>query len=263
MHLSKMNYSIRHILTLAFLVIGFSLIGCNSTAKSHVNLPSRAKTDVFTNLRKSQGVAMQNATRGIDFATQGQFNEAKVEFEKALKEDPFNDLAKTSIFVIADLNDKIIESKTAILWFKGKANFIKGLWDNAIADYSKIIQMNPDIAGFYNSRGMVYHRKGQYDEAIADFNSAIELSRNVAEFYNNRGATYNDEGRHDKAIADFTKAIELNPKLSRAYNNRAVAYYFKKEYDEAWEDVHKAQRLGYQVNPGFLKALREASGRQK
>ena len=33
--------------------------------------------------------------------------------------------------------------------------------------------------------------------------------------------------------------------------------------DIAWEDVHKAQILGYQVHPGFLQALRKASGRQE
>jgi hypothetical protein len=34
-------------------------------------------------------------------------------------------------------------------------------------------------------------------------------------------------------------------------------------YEKAWDDVHKAEGLGWQVHPEFLKALREASGRQK
>jgi hypothetical protein len=48
-----------------------------------------------------------------------------------------------------------------------------------------------------------------------------------------------------------------------AYNYRAVTYYYQGEDDKAWEDVHKAQSLGYQFAPEILKALREASGRQK
>ena len=43
----------------------------------------------------------------------------------------------------------------------------------------------------------------------------------------------------------------------------AIAYYYKGEHDKAWEDVHKLQSLGYPVHPGFLRALGEASGRQK
>ncbi len=84
-----------------------------------------------------------------------------------------------------------------------------------------------------------------------------------ADAYNNRGRAYYGKGQYDQAISDYNKAIEINPKHAMAYNNRGVACYFKGEYDEAWEDVHKAKSLGSQVHPGFLKALREASGRQK
>ena len=68
---------------------------------------------------------------------------------------------------------------------------------------------------------------------------------------------------YDQAISDYSKALEINPKDTAAYNNRGMAYYRKGEYDKAWEDVHKAQSLGFQVRPGFLKNLREASGREK
>ena len=71
------------------------------------------------------------------------------------------------------------------------------------------------------------------------------------------------KGQFDKAISDYNKAIELNPKYADAYYNRGVACYYKREYDKTWKDVHMAQSLGYQVHPGFLKALREASGRQR
>jgi lipoprotein NlpI len=65
------------------------------------------------------------------------------------------------------------------------------------------------------------------------------------------------------ALSDFNKAIEIFPGYAWAYLNRGIAYYHMEEYDEAWEDVHKAQNLGYQVPPEFLKALREASGREE
>ena len=48
-----------------------------------------------------------------------------------------------------------------------------------------------------------------------------------------------------------------------AYFSRAVAYFYKKEYEEAWADVYRAQNLEYKVSPEFLKALRQASGRQE
>ena len=75
------------------------------------------------------------------------------------------------------------------------------------------------------------------------------------------GIAYNNQGNTAKEIESYKKAIELDPDYADAYNNRAVAYYYMKEYDKAWDDVYKAQSLGYQLHPGFLKDLREASGR--
>ncbi|MBW7991444.1 MAG: tetratricopeptide repeat protein [Planctomycetes bacterium] len=81
--------------------------------------------------------------------------------------------------------------------------------------------------------------------------------------YCNRGTCYYEKSEYDHAILDFTKSLEINPKLTDAYFNRAAAYYQKQEYGKAWEDVHKAQSMEYQISPDFLKALRDASGRER
>jgi len=77
------------------------------------------------------------------------------------------------------------------------------------------------------------------------------------------GLGYSEKGQHDQAISDFTKALEINPRNAEAYINRGLAYSEIGENDKAWRDVHKAQDLGFKIHPGFLKALRKASGRQK
>ena len=99
--------------------------------------------------------------------------------------------------------------------------------------------------------------------SLADFNKAIEINPSDADAYYNRGIAYGHKGQHDKAISDYNKALEIDPKFADAYNNRGISYFFKKEYEKAWDDVHKAQSLGHQVHPGFLKELREASGRER
>ncbi|MHC4436918.1 MAG: hypothetical protein ACYS3S_06135, partial [Planctomycetota bacterium] len=68
---------------------------------------------------------------------------------------------------------------------------------------------------------------------------------------------------HDQALSDLNKAIELDPQLAVAYGERAVIYFIRKEYDKVWENIHKQESLGLQADPGFLKALRESSGRRK
>ncbi len=178
----------------------------------------------------AQSVAGQSTTKGVDYAARGKFKEANEEFENALKVDPSFGPAKRALKIIKDVADQKLESQTAINYFKGISHAIKGQLVQAIPYYNKAIEINPTFANAYFSRGVAYAQgTGQYDQAISDYN----------------------------------KAIEINPRFAKAILSRGMTYYFKGEYDKAWEDVYKAQSLGYQVHPGFLKALREASGRQR
>ena len=84
-----------------------------------------------------------------------------------------------------------------------------------------------------------------------------------AEAYLNRGIALYNQSKYDSAISDYNKAIGIDSKYASPYGNRAIAHFYLRKYDKAWDDVYKAKNIGYKVNPGFLKALREASGRQK
>lgn len=147
---------------------------------------------------------------------------------------------------------------------RGNSYYRSGKYQRAIKDYNQAIHLDPKFTKAYYNRGLAYGQgKGQFDKAISDYTKAIELDPKDAMAYNNRGVTYKHIGQYDKAIDDYTKAIEINPKYALAYYSRGLIYQDKGEYDKAWEDVHKAENLGFQVHPGVLEALREASGRQK
>ena len=76
----------------------------------------------------------------------------------------------------------------------------------------------------HNDRGVALTTEGGYDEAIAEFSKAIELEPEYVVAYSNRGYAYGLKGEWDIAIADFDKAIELAPDYVLAYNNRGYAY---------------------------------------
>ena len=107
---------------------------------------------------------------------------------------------------------------------KLKMLIAKGDYDRVLQDYTKAIQLNPDDAIAYNSRGGVYYLKEEYESAIVDFTKAIDLNPNYAEAYNNRGVAYHLKEEYESAIADYTQAIDLNPDYAVAYNNRGRAY---------------------------------------
>lgn len=116
--------------------------------------------------------------------------------------------------------------------------------------YSKAIELNPNLAAAYCSRGNAYSNKGEYDKAFKDYDKAIELNPNYAEAYHNRGNAYKFKGELDKAIMDYNTAIKLNPNYAPAYYNRGIAYDDKGEYDKAIKDYDKA----IERNPNYAKS---------
>ncbi len=120
-----------------------------------------------------------------------------------------------------------------------------------------------ESASHYYHRGVDHMIENEFDQAILCFDKAIKINPRYAMAYFERGTAYCSKGEYDLSISDYNKGIEIAPDHPLLHNNRSVAYYYKGEYDKAWEDVHKAQSLGLQVQPEFLKKLREASGREK
>ena len=115
----------------------------------------------------------------------------------------------------------------------------------------------------YYKRGVARIEKGEHDAAISDLTKTIKMRPGFAMAHFYRGRTYLRKGEHDKALSDLTEAIELDPALAVAYGERAVIHFIRKEYNKVWENIRKQESLGLEINPGFLKALQEASGRKK
>ena len=114
--------------------------------------------------------------------------------------------------------------------------------DELIPLCTKIIGLEQEPhekARAYVQRGIAYGKKGEYDQAIADFAKALELEPNNVSAYLNRGIAYIEKNDHDQAIADFTKDLELEPNNMFAYRNRGLAYIYKCDHGKAIEDFTK------------------------
>jgi len=125
----------------------------------------------------------------------------------------------------------------------------KGNYPLAVADFSQIIQLDPNNAKAFLWRGAAYNHEGEYERAVADLSQAILLDPKFAQAYTCRGYARNELGENDKAIADLSQAILLNPNDELAYANRSAAYSVKGEYDKVIADASQA----IQLDPNLTK----------
>lgn len=199
--------------------------------------------------------AKEHFYKGLEYSINGDFEKAKVEFRKTLDVDPSYEMAKKSLKIIEDMAKEKIKKETAIHLFKATNYGNKEMLGEAVIEYKKAIEINPDYAKAYNGLGITYFRKKMLDEAIVEFKKAIEINSDYVEAHYHLGAAYFKKSMLDEAIIEFKKAIKIDPDYTDAYYNLAIVYYFKKEYKLAIQYCDKAVQLGYKSDPKFLKAL--------
>jgi Caspase domain/Tetratricopeptide repeat len=107
----------------------------------------------------------------------------------------------------------------------------------------------------FNVRALVQHAMHDYDEAIADLTEAIRLDPSNSTYLSNRGRAYNAKKEYDRAILDLNESIRLNPANSLPYWNRAISYENKRERDTALADWRTTLRLDPD-NQNAIKAIR-------
>ena len=134
------------------------------------------------------------------------------------------------------------------------AYFRKGDLDQALKDVNDSFKHEKAAASF-NVRGLVQQAKHDYDEAIADFTEAIRLDPSYSTYYSNRGRAYNAKKEYDRAILDLNESIRLNPRNSLPYWNRAISYENRRERDRALADWRTTLRLDPD-NQNAIKAIR-------
>lgn len=101
--------------------------------------------------------------------------------------------------------------KTPLDYFElGNYDYDSGNCQQAIADYTTSIKLDPSNPQTYNNRAYTNMRLRNYKDALSDLNKAIELRSGYADALANRGDLYNYYGPvidRNKAIEDYNKAI--------------------------------------------------------
>lgn len=149
-----------------------------------------------------------------------------------------------TLIISADKREKA-EAKT--LLSSGDAKLKERLFTEAIQDYNRAIELDPELKEAYNHRGLAKFYLNNFPGAIEDYGRAIDLDEKFIEAYFNRGLACYNAKDYRGCIPDFDKVIELGKKDADAYFLRGLAKTYIPEINitSACEDFHKARELGY------------------
>jgi tetratricopeptide (TPR) repeat protein len=97
------------------------------------------------------------------------------------------------------------------------------LWDDAVAAYRRVVEIEPSYAAAWNNLGLLLHRMGRYDEADTAYRQALVHDGRCCEAAYNLGALHEDRGLVEEAIGFYGDALAVAPDYADAHFNLAGA----------------------------------------
>lgn len=85
----------------------------------------------------------------------------------------------------------------------------KGVFEAAIGDFQKVLELVPDFAPALYNIGWIYYTLGQYQQAIVYFDRAIAVEGDMGVAYFNKGLTLYALGEKDRADRSMSRAGTL------------------------------------------------------
>jgi Tfp pilus assembly protein PilF len=155
----------------------------------------------------------------------GKAAEAKATFEELLKQYPQEaDLqlflgisllrlrephaAEAAVKKALSINPNHVEARTLLGWIDSE---IRGDFEAAIKEYSKVVELRPDLPEAYNNLGVAQKRKGDLAEAADSFNRALKLKPDYSAAISNHGWVLAEQNQWSDARREFERALTINP----------------------------------------------------
>jgi Trypsin-like peptidase domain/Tetratricopeptide repeat len=163
----------------------------------------------------------------------------------AIPIDTFNKVAER-LNVKSDSGSPISGSSTPVaddFFINAQEKTQQGNYQGAIADYDRVLALNPRFDEVYFRRGIARSLAKDWQAAAADFTSAIAIYPNYLEAYLHRGSIRNILTDWQGAKSDFDLALSLEPNSSSAYMGRGVALCELRDCQRGVEDYDRAISL--------------------
>jgi tetratricopeptide (TPR) repeat protein len=158
--------------------------------------------------------------------------------------------------------DRYVVHRSQLLHNRARLHFALGRLDDAHADFTRLIEWDPNYVEYHTDRANLARRRGDVAAALAGYDRAIEVSAPLPELYYNRADLRAQSGDADGALADLDHLLDMEPEFSAGRLLRATLRLDAGELDGALVDV----RAGLDAaprDPGLLSTLalvQQASG---
>lgn len=133
--------------------------------------------------------------------------------------------------------------RSQLLYNRARLLAATGRTDEAFADYSTLVDLDPYYTDYLSERARISRDRGDLDAALADYDRAVELAPPFPELFYNRGTARADADDAEGALADFGYVLQMEPDDLDTILARTELLLEIDELDEAERGVEAGLRL--------------------
>jgi protein O-GlcNAc transferase len=130
---------------------------------------------------------------------------------------------------------------------RGDSLFARRLYEEAVIEYKKSIELDRYNASTMNRLGLAYHQAQNLREAERYYREAGKLNPYFSEVFNNIATTYYSRQRYDEALSQYQKALKIRPDSATVLLNMGQCLFDMKRYDEAQAATQRALMIDPRV----------------
>ena len=122
----------------------------------------------------------------------------------------------------------------------GRQHLLSGQYNEAIAELSTAVSLDPKLSEAHNLLGVAYNQKGFADRAKESFEKAVKHDPQDAETLNNLGFALYQNGNYRAAVDRLKRAAKIAPNDERILNNLGLALCRLGKFDDAYRSFANA-----------------------
>jgi tetratricopeptide (TPR) repeat protein len=206
--------------------------------------------------------------RGLEFADQIRFHDARQVFQQAAAKDPDFAMAHYQLALSSPSNKEAVAHVSEAVALSGNASegerlAILNLQANFNAEPAKALEYAKEAVDKYpederarQTLAFAYQGRQEYQKAVDELKKAIELNPNFSTAYNSLGYAYRPMNKNAEAEEAFKKYIALVPNDPNPYDSYAELLMKTGRFDESIAQYRKA----LSIDPHFTNSYYAIAG---
>lgn len=138
------------------------------------------------------------------------------------------------LIAVAAFSSMLIYGQSGKKFFKAGEEFMESMkYEDAVAQYTSAIGVEPSNPDFYFARGEAYEKLFKNAEARTDYEKTIVFSPKNVDAYVRLGAVCNKMGQYEQALTYLNHATGLDKRNQEAYPEKVITLLNLQKYDQA------------------------------